>query len=71
MDRIIDHRKNRSKRHKHAEVGETLFRIRWYGFGPTEDTWEPIAHIPRSKVVGYFKRKKLPLPDNLDDAIDG
>ena len=71
MDKIVSHRTNKSKKHRHAEVGDLLYRIRWYDFGPSDDTWEPIAHIPRSKVLSYHRKKKLPLPDNLDDSIDG
>ena len=70
-DKIISHKKNRLRKHPHADVGKLLYRIRWYELRPTEDTWEPITHILKSKVVGYHNRKKLPLPDNLLDTVDG
>ena len=71
IEKVVDHKRNRSRKHRYAKYGETLFRVRWYGYAESADTWEPIINLPRSKVIGYFKRKKIPLPDNLDDAIDG
>ena len=71
MDKIISHRINKSKKHRYADVGDLLYRIRWYDFGPSDDTWEPISHIPRSKLISYHNRKGLPLPNHLDDSIDG
>ena len=69
IKKIVNHKRNRSREHQYAKYGETLFRIRWYGYAASADT--PIRHIPRSKVISYSKRRKIPLPDNLDDAIDG
>ena len=60
-----------ARKHQYAKYGETLFRVRWYDYAASEYTWKPIRHLPRSKVIGYFKRRKIPLPANLDDAIDG
>ena len=71
MESIVAHRKNRSAKHPTAAVGENLYRVRWSGYRPSDDTWEPIAHIPRSHVLRYHKRKKLAIPTNIDDAIDG
>ena len=71
IEKFVNHKRNLSRKHRFAKYGETLFRVRWYGYAASADTWEPIRHLPRSKVIGYFKRRKIPLPDNLDDAIDG
>lgn len=60
-----------SKKHRYAEVGESLSRIRWYDYGPSDDILEPIAHIPRSSVFSDHKRKGLALPQNLNDSVDG
>ena len=52
-------------------AGLTLYRVRWYGHGPWDDTWEPIAHRPRSHVQRYYKKRKLPLPADIGDAMLG
>ena len=71
IEKVVDHKRNRSRNHLYAKHGETLFRVRWYRYAASAETWEPIRHLPRSKVIGYVKRRKIPLPANLDDAIDG
>ncbi len=71
MERIISHRKNTDPNHSTAKVGEMTYRVRWYGFPPEEDTYEPIRNLPHNKVVSYYKRKKLPLPGDIDQAMDG
>ncbi|CAN8062285.1 unnamed protein product [Agarophyton chilense] len=54
MDRICEHG-------EHEDTRELLYRVRWYGFPPEADTWEPIAHILRSQLVQYHRRMRLPL----------
>ena len=71
MENIVAHRKNKSAKHPHAAIGELLYRIRWTGYTPSDDTWEPMAHVPRSHVLRYHKQKKLAIPTNIDHAIDG
>ncbi|KAJ0961434.1 hypothetical protein J5N97_000183 [Dioscorea zingiberensis] len=44
------------------------FKVRWKGYGPSEDTWEPIEGLSnceesiRNFVIEGFKSKILPLP---------
>ena len=71
IDDIISHMVNKSRRHQYANKGETLYRVRWYGFEADDDTWEPIKHLPRSKVLSYFRRKDLEIPEDIDKAING
>ena len=59
---------NSREEHPSAQVGETTYRVRWYGQDAKGDTFEPIRHIPRNKVISYYKRKKLSLPDDIDQA---
>lgn len=37
------------------EDQRTLLRVRWYGYPPEDDTWEPVTHIPRSHLVRYYQ----------------
>jgi len=36
VDRILDHR---------DEAGERTYLVRWTGYGPDDDTWEPARHL--------------------------
>ena len=71
IDRIVSHGINDDADHPSADVGETTYRIRWYGYSAKDDTYEPIRHLPRNKVVSYYKRKKLPVPNNIEEAQQG
>ncbi|MEM1010485.1 MAG: chromo domain-containing protein, partial [Myxococcota bacterium] len=71
VDRIVGHGVNEDEEHPSAQVGETTYRVRWYGYGSQDDTYEPIHHLPLNKVVSYHKRKRFPLPDTLERAIAG
>ena len=71
IDKIVEHQVNKSRRHRYAKHGETLYRVRWHGFDIEDDTWEPVKHLPRSKVLTYCKAKGLEPPPNLGDSIDG
>ena len=57
--------------HEYSSDGTLLFQIRWYGYGPEDDTLQPIRDIPRNHVVTYCKRRKLRLPQSIDDAQPG
>ena len=71
MEKIFNHDVNEDESHPHAKVGEILYRIRWYGYEAKDDTLEPINHLPRSKLLSYYRRRKLPLPTDLHRAMLG
>ena len=68
IERVVSHGINEDPDHPTASVGETTYQVRWYGLDRDGDTYEPIRHIPRNKIVSYYKRIKEPLPENLDQA---
>ena len=71
IDRIVSHFRNEDAGHKHAKVGDILYTVRWYGCDASEDTDEPIQHLPRNKVTSYYKRKGLPIPSSVQKAQMG
>ena len=71
IDKIIDHGENDDENHEYAKVGQTLYRVRWYGYTAKDDTWEPVDHLPRSKVLSYCRRRRLEMPGNIDDSMTG
>ena len=68
IDRIVSHRKNEDTKHPTAKLGETLYRVRWYGYDKSDDTFEPIKHLPRNKVVSYYKKIRKKVPDTINEA---
>lgn len=71
LNRIITHRVNKDKRHKYPKLNRNIYRVRQYGYSPSEDTSETVEHLPRSKLLQYFKRNNLSSPSETDDAVDG
>lgn len=47
IHKIVSHCTKTSKKPRFSEVVELLYRIGWYFYRHSEDTSEPIAHIPR------------------------
>jgi transposase InsO family protein len=40
--------------------GSLRYRIRWYGYGRDEDTWEPASHLPGDVIRRYHRKTGLP-----------
>ncbi|RWR86840.1 DNA cytosine-5-methyltransferase CMT2-like protein isoform X1 [Cinnamomum micranthum f. kanehirae] len=53
------------------------FKVRWKGYGPSGDTWEPIEGLKKCQdairdfVIEGFKSKILPLPGDVDVVCGG
>ena len=57
--------------HRYDDGGKLVFRVRWYGYTPEEDTEEPISHLRRSHVIFYCRRKGLKVPYSITRARQG
>ena len=53
IDKIVGLRK--------ADDGSWRYKVRWYGYTPADDTWEPTHHLPGNMVRRYHRRVGLPL----------
>ena len=68
---------------KRAVGGGFEYRIRWLGYGPAHDTWEPLSNLQNSKslVVAFERRagqgagspaaSPLPSPSSSDGSAAG
>jgi hypothetical protein len=45
--------------------GNVVMRVRWFGFGYDDDTWEPITHLPKLLVERFAKRNMMTIEDLL------
>ena len=63
VDRIV--------RRRRCEDSPTRYEylIKW--FGHSEPTWEPTCHLYRSQVTQYSAAQRLPIPQDLCDAMQG
>lgn len=67
-DGAAKHTIQRIMDHEPQEDGTHSYLIRCYGYTADDDTLELIGHLPRSKVVQYFKSKMLPMPPDIFKA---
>jgi Chromo (CHRromatin Organisation MOdifier) domain len=40
---------------KKLNDGNLRYKVRWYGHGPEDDTWEPRAHLPAAYLRRYHR----------------
>jgi Chromo (CHRromatin Organisation MOdifier) domain len=55
MERLLSHGVD--------DDGNVVMRVRWFGFGSDDDTWEPTTHLPKLLVERYAKRNKMAIKD--------
>jgi len=51
--------------HEVDDEGDLWLKVRWWGYGPEEDTWERARKFDPRKVRQYCRRKRLPDPSGL------
>jgi hypothetical protein len=39
--------------------GNVVMRVRLFGIGSDDDTWEPVTHIPKLLIERYTKSNKV------------
>ena len=44
LDKIVEH---------HTHKRQRIYKIRWYGYDPKNDKWEPAHHLPQSLTDKY------------------
>ncbi|KAL3785160.1 hypothetical protein HJC23_013826 [Cyclotella cryptica] len=49
--------------------GATLYKVRWQGYGPDDDTWEPLHNVAQTGHVDRFVRRKR--AETISDASPG
>ena len=48
MDQIVDHKGSAKYKRK------LLFKVRWFGYSPEEDTWEPYSHVRDCEALDIY-----------------
>jgi Chromo (CHRromatin Organisation MOdifier) domain len=41
---------------KKLNDGTLRYKLRWYGYGPEDDTWEPSAYLPAASLRRYHRK---------------
>ena len=47
---------------------EILYHVKWFGFPPEENNWEPVRSLSRNPIIQYFRRNNSAWPNNLGEA---
>ena len=56
--------------HTWDEEGVLCLLVRWFGYGPDDDTWKHSGRLPVAAVYRYCRRKGL-LPQDPDKTEPG
>jgi hypothetical protein len=53
--------------HSVDDDGNVVMRVRWFGLGSDDGTWEPVTHLSKHLVERYAKRNKMAIEDLWPD----
>lgn len=59
IKKIVDHKINRSRIHRFANVGKPISLVRWYGYETEDDTLERTKHFARSKILSNCRSRNF------------
>ena len=45
------------------------YRVRWAGYGPDDDTWEPPSNITFNLILRYHRRRKTKIPHTVAEKF--
>lgn len=65
IEKIVNHQTNKCRLHPYARAREAIYVVRSYGHETDDETPKQTRHLPRGKMLSYFQKKKLPIPDNI------
>ena len=51
---------------RQSSSGKREYKVRWEGYGPTDDTWEPVAHL--SGVLDLVERYDAALKERAEQS---
>ena len=54
MNEIVEIKVNQLRRKRYVNYGEHIYKVKWHGFGPEEDIWEPPQNLPHSKIFSIY-----------------
>ena len=55
---------------RQTEIGKREFLIKWKGWGPTWNNWEPEEHIMDRRMLRKFNNKR-PAAESASSIMDG
>lgn len=62
VDRLVEHKKDDSD--------DDMFLVRWEGYEPNYDSWEPAINLPQPVICDYFVAKVNELQTVVEELTE-